>query len=519
MEKSKASGFTKWLNKLSEDIVGGPIPDEITYKGYTTTNLHHSEDARRAFLATIQRAEAGQIHDDSSAILQALKDTDTYMKLNDMHLEQGKSPDQAEIAKWKQAHIDARKNLNHVGEFMHHMDYWHMHEHELQDELTQYNPETAGADMADSYNPEGELVEELTDKTIRSGDKVKVARVIADMLGVENAESMSPEIAINTGLRKIKNKRMTPEFVGVVKKMLTLAQDVGIKVDQTLVPKAVTEAKDDDVEVDKNSEYNAAKGILRFNDYAKLSKINKGEVPVGEGDPTKVGSSLHPPEEDQLRRMKVRYKTEEKEVEVSADYKTSKSGKKYPAHQIVFNKGEKQDVKEEAEDVPNLSDDELDKIANDVDNIDDVIDVYDDNELKIVDDETGEEVKEDEPVNEETLNEVMSRMERMRARMRFIRTAGKRARRLKIVLHRRSDTKTINKRARRLAINLIKQRIMRKPVAQMSVAEKERIERMLEKRKALIDRLAMRLAPRVRRIEADRLSHQKTTQAAPAVGM
>lgn len=568
MAMYKVNGFTKWSNVISEDVAPGAIPDEITYKGYTTKNLHHSEDARRAFMSTIQRAHEGKIHDDSHAILHALKATDTYMKLNDLHLSQGaKAPDEKELAQWNQSHQEARKYLNHVGEFMHHMDYWHNHEHEIQDLMGNFTPETAGAEMADSYEPQGDqLDEELTDKTIRSGDKVKVARVIADMLGVENAESMSPDIAINTGLRKLRAKRMTPELVGVLKKMLNLAQEVGIKVDMTLIPKAVSEQAEDPPTVNKKSTYNAAKDIMRFNDFAKLSKLNKGIVPVEEQDekdkpaadadkvdtpeniPTQVGHTLQHPADDQLRRRKVLYKTEEvnlDEDQHTADYKVNpQTGRRYRAHHIEFansranaepandeaSDSEKYDPYRKVKKFPPLtkkvdeqvepsefSDDELDRMANEVDDIDDVLDAYDDEELKIIDDETGEEVN--ESVNEEALNEVLSRMERMRAKMRFLRTASKRERRLKIVLQRRSDAKTLNKRARRLALNMIKQRIMKKPVAQMSVAEKERVEKILEKRKALIDRLAMRLTPRMRRIESDRLSHQKTSGSAPAPGM
>jgi len=46
----------------------------------------------------------------------------------------------------------------------------------------------------------------------------------------------------------------------------------------------------------------------------------------------------------------------------------------------------------------------------------------------------------------------------------------------------------------------------------MSVGEKERIERLVAKRKKLIDRLAMKLVPKVRRVEQDRLAHSKVTQ-------
>lgn len=430
--------------------------------------------------------------------------------------------------------------------------------------------------------------EELTDKTIRSGDKVKVARVIADMLGVENAETMSPENAINTGLRKIKTKRMTPELIGVLKKMLNLAQDVGVKVDMTLIPKSVSEQRvitkkekealmashkammqdaSEEVTVDKNSKRNAAGDILRFNDFAKLSKINQGVVPVKEDEldpnnlkknnPTVPGKEDNPEAQDrddehkdnesdfdaddvsaemgkelvagnndQLRRRKIHYKTEEVDldevvdVKVSADYKTDKNGRKTPAHRIVFKNGDNEDdadpkdIKEEAEE--EMSDAELDKIAAAVDHEDDVIDCYDDNELMIVDQDTGEEVKED-GIKEEALNEVLSRMERMKARIRFLRTSAKRTRRLQVVLKRRSDTATINRRARHLAVKLMKERLMKKPIAQMTVSEKERAEKMIASRKSAVNRLAMRLVPRIRKIEANRMSQHKS--AAPAATM
>lgn len=573
---------------IKEDVKPGYAPEEITFMGYTTKNLHHSADAAKAFQSTIEKVKRGEIRD-REGVLHALKATDTYMKLNDMHLEQGKAPDEKEINQWKQAHLEARNHLHKIGEFMHHMDYWHMHEHELQDMESKYIPSTAGAEMADSYIPENDLVEELTDKTIRLSDKVKVARVIADMLGVEKVESMSPDQAVNQAFRKVKTKRMTPEFVAVLRKMVTLAGDVGIKIDASIMPKQVNEQK---TEVNKNTEYNLAKGILKFKDYAELTKVNKGIVPVGTGmsqpkgvEPTAtpaemdvapthpqtaVGHSLQDPEEDQLRRRKVMYKTEEvnleeqsldhdtsvakeksqkatqraqlilkhareresmasrhhnqmvalkkeeKEEIETADYKTDKEGRKYKAHKIVFGDGEKQNnVKEEVD----FSDDELEKMASEIDNEDDVLDAYDPDELMIVDSDTGEEVEDEDKINEEALNEVLSRVERMKAKIRFLRTKAKRERRMQIALKRRSDVKTLNKRARRLAIKVLKEKIAKKPVSKMSVAEKERIEKMLQSRKALIDRLAMRMLPRVKKIENDRLSHSKATQPSPSAGV
>lgn len=786
---------------LNEDIQPGYAPKELVFMGYKTHNLHHSADAAKAFQDTIAKAYNGEIKN-PQLVRDALVHTDQYMKLNDMHLEQGIAPDQKELEAWRHAHNQARMDLERIGEFMHHEDYWHMHGHELEGMEAKFTPETAGSEFADSYTPEGNMVQEELTKTLKSADRVKVARVIADMLGVDNAESMSPDTAVNQGLRKIKNKRMTPEFIGTVKKMVQLAQEVGIKVDANVIPAAVSEAKESPV-VDTGSDYNAAKGILRFNDYKKLSKLNKGVVPVdsdtpvsstgsvfGEEKPavtvdlddanpndeddaenqtpaatdiavqklekqgakhTTVGHSLDgAASSDQVRRMKVAYKlgewvemqeavklgskvkihapgkdyhnqvgyvgevrhgaykgapktftvdygdrksvqlskknvklhneevelaegqdytvtvnhfkdgehtnheytvrnakdrkhakhiamqkhekkigglkageqfgasnnsvkeltkeeveldeaktpaqkndfkrvmagamsrdeynkkhslgkyaaksgksridptgvyhnlikTANEEVELeedqhSADFKVNPdTGRKYRAKHIEFANSrsggqplegddEKSDVDykdqpkrnrknnsmiktlpeefdNEHEDL-DLSDAELDKMANAVDSEDEILDAYEEDELCIVDQDSGEVVDE---VKEEVeqLQEVLSRMERMRAKIRFARTSSKRERKLQVALKTRSSAAKINKRARTLAVKLMKQRLIKKPLAQMTTSEKERAEAIISRRKAVINRLAMKLAPRIRKIENARLSHSKVTK-------
>jgi len=179
--------------------------------------------------------------------------------------------------------------------------------------------------------------------------------------------------------------------------------------------------------------------------------------------------------------------------------------------------------KEEEEDgeVPELSDDEIEKMADGLTD-DDYLDLYDEDEVGIIDDETGEELPKDEEeekkLDEAALMEVLSRMERIKAKARIRRTASKRERATKIALKRYSDTKTVNKRARRLAIKLMKQRLVRgRDPSKLSVGEKERIERMIEKRKAIIGRVAMRLVSRVRKVEKARLSHSKYTKGSPNV--
>jgi nicotinic acid mononucleotide adenylyltransferase len=167
-----------------------------------------------------------------------------------------------------------------------------------------------------------------------------------------------------------------------------------------------------------------------------------------------------------------------------------------------------------------LDDDEFDDEVNSMSEPEHIIDAYDDEELAVVDDDSGEELMgmheykdEDEAVKEEFISEAIGRMERIRRAQRFARTKSKREVRTKIALRKTSNMTTINKRARRLAVSMIKKRMLRKDPATASVQEKERIERFLQTRKAVVDRLARRVAPRVRQIEKARLQHKKYTKS------
>ena len=546
----------KKFKQFNEDIQPGPAPKEITYKGYTTKNLHHSADAAKAFQDTITRAEKGLVPNDPVAILNALKHTDEYMKLNDMHLEQGRAPNPEEVQAWIHSHDMAKKTLDKIGEFAHHLSYWQAHKTEL---------EFMGASKPTNVE------ESLSVKTLKpSQDKLKVARVIADMLGVDNPEKISsPEQLINTGLRKLKSKQVNKDLLDVVSKMLDLASEVGIKYDTKLRPSKLQEQNDDLlVPNPKKSNYNLATDILRYSDYMKLKKMSGGELPTREAPAdlphTTPGHTLET--DHHLRRRKVKYATEEiEQVEedmATADYKVNpETGRKFRAHKINFansktnakpdstpnededeseykknlkveakakvlkvspvqddsamlnsigQKGYDPFYKEEAENQEDdIEDSELDKMIDSMSD-DDIIDhAYEDDEFVIVDDETGEEIKEEV----ELLDEVLSRSERMRARTRFARTQSKRERKVKIALKRYSSAPVVNNRARRLAIKLMKQRLARgRDISKLSVGEKERIEKIIQKRKKIVNRLAMRMVPRIRKIEKARLSHTKITK-------
>jgi nicotinic acid mononucleotide adenylyltransferase len=629
---------SKWIQDvtLAEDISQGYAPTEITFNGYTTKNLHHSEDAAKAFLDTIARHGKNK----PAAVMHALMATDTYMGLSDLHLNQGKAPNESEKEQWIKSHEHAKQHLEELGDFLHHRDYWDNHMHEMEDVLSDYK-EKGKDELRDSVELEGNMIpEELTDKTLKSQDKIKVARIIATMLGVENAESSAnSEMLVNTALRKVRTKALNPESLKILNKMLSLADEVGIKYDASLKPTKLKEEKEEESdEIDTKSTYNAAKDRLRYKDYVKLSKMSHGIVD-GADTHTKPGHSMTAPHQDDSdRRQKIQYQTEEVEFEEettpywkksswikkmsqvakqerlarekkeaeqkkqqvkedleeavkepTGDLKDAcwkgytavgmkmKNGKKVPNCVPVKEETDEEQAdalvknttgtcpacgkaececddkpvakdrslskpfdpffKESAVDMENYEEDweehifadeepteeELDHYMNHISD-DDLFDLYDDEELSIVDDESGEELEadedEEEKLEESALMEVLSRLERMKAKMRIRRTKAKRERATKIALKRYSGTATINKRARRLAVKLMKKRLLRgRDPSKISVGEKERVERVIERRKKIIGRLAMRLAPRVRKIEKARMSHKKFTAPAPAVGM
>jgi hypothetical protein len=159
-----------------------------------------------------------------------------------------------------------------------------------------------------------------------------------------------------------------------------------------------------------------------------------------------------------------------------------------------------------------ISDAEIESMVNGITDWEHIIDAYDDEELAIIDDETGEEIHSSMKEEVEELNEVLSRIERIKARARFARTKSKRMVKARVALKRSSPQATINKRARRLAIKNLKMRIAKKPLNKLSVAEKERLEQRVSKMKPILNRIAVRLAPKVRQVEKQRLSHSKYTK-------
>ena len=295
----------------------------------------------------------------------------------------------------------------------------------------------------------------------------------------------------------------------------------------------MNEAKNDTVVVDKSSTYNIAQSVMRYSDLMKMlgkKPIEKFGPAYQEGgfediapEQTETGHSLEPEDDkddDQLRRRKAQYHLEQidtsnpdvKLPDDSGRLSTQDSG----AYDAFF------------EEIDEMDEKELDKLAAELENEISDQEVEDETlndpevDVAIVDDETGEIIdddpenskdEDDEEVNEEVLKEVLSRVQRIRAKMRLRRTKAKRERARKIALKKFSPMKTVQKRARRLAVKALKQRFTRgRDMKKLSVAEKERLEQRIQRMKPILNRIAVKMVPRVRKLEKQRLSHPKVTK-------
>ena len=168
---------------------------------------------------------------------------------------------------------------------------------------------------------------------------------------------------------------------------------------------------------------------------------------------------------------------------------------------------------DEDDDLEKLSDSELDDMINKHLDDDDFLDAYDEDELHIIDSETGEPVEEHKGIKEEALNEFLSKIERIKARLRFHRNQPKIQRARQLALKRSSGSSQIAHRARHMAVNVLRKRLLRgQDATKVSTSERERIDRRIEKSRKVIDRMAMKLTSKVKKLEKTRLTHKNFTK-------
>jgi len=123
------------------------------------------------------------------------------------------------------------------------------------------------------------------------------------------------------------------------------------------------------------------------------------------------------------------------------------------------------------------------------------------------------EVYGDSPIvaeSAEQLDEVSTVQQRMRRKILMRRLAPRIARARKRAMRRRAGTDVLKRRAKALARKTMAKKLLGgRNKADVSNAEKARIEKILAKRKAGIERLATRLLTKVRKTQAMRFAKKK----------
>lgn len=223
-------------------------------------------------------------------------------------------------------------------------------------------------------------------------------------------------------------------------------------------------------------------------------------------DSSAIGSSHHPAG-GQVQTMKVRHLKDSKEEIMSklkaiaeANGKPVESETSKEEH-IIEGADPIHPYKQAAE---AITDTHIQDMADSVKSLEDILDAYKDEELCVVDSD-GKIVKGSLKEEDAQLNEVLTRIDRINAAIRMDREEGKLVAKRKLALHKVSSGTTLTSRARTMAVALLKKKLTKKDPTQLSVEEKERVERILQTRKELVSRLAMKLVPKIRKIEQARL--------------
>jgi hypothetical protein len=448
---------------LKEDF-GNVTTNQVTYKGFTTKNFDISKEAIFEYTKLTQLPNI-----DPVALLNAIKATDQAFGIQKSIVSGSLSID--DFHAFQRAQQVAVDILKRLGVYLHHEDYLMNSYHKMELAVSDYGSQ-------DSYS-----AGKIQEMTYSSSDKLKIAKIVAGTLGVDS-DSSSPEELINKALKTLSKNPLKSDSLKILKNMLSTATEAGIMYDKKLMPALVKEdssklvsspkvkrvTNPDQVHPNDGDEDDNGGPEDKDSDDSKNTQSDVDDESKGSH---RVGSTMEPNNDnDSLRRMKIKYKLHE----------------------------------EDSEDDSEMSDDELDDMVDKVSD-EDILSTYDDDELHVVDDEGNHvtHVKDLDGMNESYLTEVLSRMERIKAAIRFKQSQGKRIRKMKIALHTRSSPQKINHRARNAAINALKAKLARKPLSQLTVQEKERIERIVAKKKKLIDKAAMKLVPKIRKIENARL--------------
>lgn len=174
----------KWIDKVTavkteiqESMSSNP--NEISFKGYTTTQFHKEPRALKAFKGTIDKHSQGSIKD-GVAILNAIKHTDAYLSMVD-----GKD------------HSKAQEALHRIGEFGDHEKYWDDHKPTVKDVVSKQKKDQevnmSGKNVHESADPvETKKImmryKDFINKSASSEPKLEIGEPAANPAPVKSVE-------------------------------------------------------------------------------------------------------------------------------------------------------------------------------------------------------------------------------------------------------------------------------------------------------------------------------------------
>jgi nicotinic acid mononucleotide adenylyltransferase len=267
---------------------------KMTFKGFhPSDSFMKNHDVVSAFEATISRYEEGKFGD-SIAILRAMQNVDEMIQHIEKIVDLGEHPGgHSQVnAKVMEHFAKIRDSLTGIGEFDHHRDYLNSLLSLVQ--LAEIEPEP--------------MAESMETPIVKPSDKLKVAKIIADALGVDSSGS-NAETLVNSALRSMRKKNLKQDSIAIVSNMLDLADEVGIKYEKNLVPVGLQEA----APMNNPNDYENEKKVLGYNQLKRsLDKhLTLGapetpeETPQDASDTNKVGSTFGSSSETH-RKQKVR---------------------------------------------------------------------------------------------------------------------------------------------------------------------------------------------------------------------
>ena len=118
----------------------------------------------------------------------------------------------------------------------------------------------------------------------------------------------------------------------------------------------------------------------------------------------------------------------------------------------------------------------------------------------------------DDMIND-VLDEVMSKMVRMK-KARMMKVKGKQiARKRKIAMKRKANPEKLKKRAAKKARDIVAKKLLKdKDKSDLSISGKENLEKRLAKKKGVIAKIAKRILPKIRKAENERLAKKRENE-------